>query len=145
MNILIVFDSESGNTKKVVQMLKNKLVNRGYSLTVKHALTATTQHIDDSNLLIIGTPVHGYILFGQKPTKAVRSFISEEVPKNLNQKPVIGFATYLLFPAGVLNHIKRYIDSKNGKLIDLVAKRRSDKADLVSIIENLVLEEYPIQ
>jgi flavodoxin len=145
MNILIVFDSDSGNTKKVVQMLKSKLVSRGYSITVKHALTATTQHVEDSSLLIIGTPVHGYLLFGQKPTKAVRSFISEEIPKDLNQKPVVGFATYLLFPAGTLNHIKRHIESKNGKIIDLVAKRRSNKTELVSTIENLVNEVYPVQ
>jgi flavodoxin len=145
MSILIVFDSESGNTKKVVNMLESKLVNRGYSVTVKHALTATSKHIEDSNLLIIGTPVHGYMLFGQKPTKTVRSFINNEIPENLSQKPVIGFATYLLFPAGTLNYIQREIESKNGKIIDLVAKRRSRKTELVSTVENITIEKYPVQ
>ena len=71
------------------------------------------------------------MLFGQKPTKAVRSFTNDKIPDILEQKPVIGFATYLLLPVGTLNFIKIRIESRNGKISDLVAKGRSNKTRLV--------------
>ena len=143
MNVLIVFDSESGNTKKVVGMLREELERTKHLVTVKHALTCTSQDIEKSDLLMIGTPVHGYILFGQKPTAVVRKFLDNEIPENLNQKPVIGFATYLFFPAGALKPIRKRIESNNGKLVDLVTKRRTNKAELVSQIMNVINNQLP--
>ena len=50
--------------------------------------------------------------------------------ENLNQKPVIGFATYLFFPVGALKPIRKKFGSNNGKLIDFIAKRRTNKGEL---------------
>ena len=140
---MIVFDSESGNTKKVVEILTKELNKKEYSVAVKHALTCTSQDVEETDLLIIGTPVHGYILFGQGPTKTVKTFINNEIPENLKQKPVIGFATYLFFPAGALKPIRKRIESNNGKLVDLVTKRRTNKAELVSQIMNVINNQLP--
>ena len=122
-------------------MLKKELNKKAYSVTVKHVLTSTSQDIEATDLLIIGTPVHGYILFGQKPTNAVKSFLNIEIPENLNQKPVLGFATYLFFPAGALKPIRKKIESNNGKLVDLIAKRRTNKNALVSLIMEVITNQ----
>jgi flavodoxin len=143
LKVLIVFDSESGNTKKVVEILKEELYKKEYSVTVKHALTCTSTDVEGADLLIIGTPVHGYILFGQGPTKTVKTFIKNNIPENLKHKPVIGFATYLFFPAGALKPIRKKIESNNGKLLSLVAKRRTNKAELVSQIMKAINNQLP--
>ncbi len=140
MKILIVYYSNSGNTKKAVELVKERLETLDHNVTVKNALTAKAEQVEETELLLIGTPVHGYILFGQKPTKEVREFLEQQLPEDLNDKPVIGFATYLFFPAGALNPVKREVESRNGKLLGLIAQRRTKKTELVDemmkIIEN---------
>ena len=113
MEILIVYYSQSGNTKKVVELVKERLESLDHNVTVKNALTVKTEQVAETELLLIGTPVHGYILFGQKPIKEVRDFLEQQLPRDLNDKPVIGFATYLFFPAGALNSVKKAIHSRN--------------------------------
>lgn len=132
MKILIVYYSQSGNTKKVVELTEERLKTLNHDVTVKNALTANAEHVSESDLLLIGTPVHGYILFGQKPTKEVREFLEKQLPHDLEKKPVIGFATYLFFPARALNPIKKTVNTRNGKLVGLVARRRSKKTELVN-------------
>ncbi|MHA2053709.1 MAG: flavodoxin family protein [Candidatus Hodarchaeales archaeon] len=143
MNILIVFYSEGGNTKKVAEMLRNKLIEKKYSVVMKNALTAKAAHVEEADLVLIGTPVHGYILFGQKPTKEIKKFLENELPDNLNQKPVIGFATYLFFPAGTLKQISQQIESRNGVTELLIAKRRSNKSELVEELVKYVINKFP--
>ena len=142
MKILIIYYSQSGNTKKVVEMVEEKLKALYHEVTVKNALTTKPEHVSESDLLLIGTPVHGYILFGQKPTKEVKEFLENQLPHNLEEKPDIRFATYLFFPAKALNPIKKAVESHNGKLLGLMARRRSKKTELVDdllrCIENLL-------
>jgi len=117
---LIVYTSQSGNTKKVVDLVKEQLLSRGYNVIVKNVLTVTPEKVDEAELLVIGTPVHGFILFGQKPAKPVREFLNSQLPDDLSNKPVIGFATYLFFPSKALKPIEDAIKSQNGKLLDLI-------------------------
>ena len=142
MKILIVYYSQSGNTKKVVELVDKHLKSLNHEVTVKNALTVNVEQVTEAELLLIGTPVHGYILFGQKPTKEVKDFLEHQLPKDLNNKPVIGFATYLFFPAGALNSVKRAIEYRNGKLLGLLSQRRTKKTELVNeiikIIENQI-------
>lgn len=139
MKILIVFYSVSGNTKKVVEMIEERLISLGHDITIRNALTAKIKDVEETDLLLIGTPVHGYILFGQKPTKEVKEFLEQQLPQDLRGKPVIGFATYLFFPARALNPIKKAIESCNGKILGMFAQRRTKKTDLVEeIIRNII-------
>jgi flavodoxin len=139
LEILIVFTSESGNTKKVVNMLQKELELKKYSVTVKNALTTTEEHLHDADLVLIGTPVHGYILFGQKPADAVRKMLDTGLPKDLHQKRFIGFATYLFFPAATLNRVKNAIISRNGKYLSSFSNRRSKKEALVKEITEYII------
>lgn len=134
MKILIVYYSQSGNTKKVVEIAEERLKTLNHDVTVKNALTAKAEQVSESDLLLIGTPVHGYILFGQKPTKEVKEFLENQLPHDLETKPVIGFATYLFFPAGALNLVKKVVEAQNGNLLGLIARRRSKKTELVDEI-----------
>ncbi|UCE15162.1 MAG: flavodoxin family protein [Candidatus Heimdallarchaeota archaeon] len=134
MKILIVYYSQSGNTKKVVELVEEQLKSLNHDVIVKNALTAKAEQVSDCDLLLVGTPVHGYILFGQRPTKEVREFLEQQLPQDLGEKPVIGFATYLFFPAGALNPVKKAVEARNGKLLDLIAERRTKKKALMDKI-----------
>lgn len=136
MKILIVYYSGSGNTKKVAEMIQEKLQNLGHEVLLKNALTTKSSHVDDNDLLIIGTPIHGYILFGQKHAKELNEFLSTELPKDLSGKPVIIFATFLFFPARGLKAMQKKIKSNNGNILNSVSQRRNKK----DILSNQVVE-----
>ncbi|MFX0173605.1 MAG: flavodoxin family protein [Candidatus Hodarchaeota archaeon] len=138
MKILIVFYSSSGHTKKVVDLIEEKLSKKGHAVTVRNALTARTEMISEAELLLIGTPVHGYILFGQKPSREVREFLKDELPDDLQAKPVITFATYLFFPAGALKKVSKIIEARNGRIIGVLTERRTNKTGLVDSILNCI-------
>ncbi len=128
-----------GIQKKLVDLVKEQLSSKEHDVTIRNALTVKTETVNETDLLIIGTPVHGYILFGQKPTKSVRDFLTKQLPDDLSKKSVIGFAIYLFFPSGALNPIKRAVEKRNGKLLGLFANKRSNKIDLADDITKCVL------
>ena len=134
LQILIVYGSESGNTKKVVDLLNQEMTQLGYNVRVKHALTANTDDIALADLLLVGTPVHGYMLFGHKPIESVQKFLNSRLPENLEDKPVLGFSTYLFFPAGTMRYIEKSIKNRNGRIIGSFSQRRNKKQQLVSEI-----------
>ena len=86
LKILIVYFSGSGNTKKVSELLQKKLQDLNHEVLVKNALTAKTDQVENADLLMIGTPIHGYILFGQKHAKELNKFISSELPEDLSSQ-----------------------------------------------------------
>lgn len=139
MNILIIFYSYSGNTKKVAELLKEALV--GQEAKIKNALTVTQEDIQKADILIIGSPIHGYILFGQKLCKEIRQVINKKLPDNLNGKKVILFATYLISPRKALQKNAKIIERKNGKIMSLVSAKRDRKEELVKkIIQEIIVE-----
>ncbi|MHA2365254.1 MAG: flavodoxin family protein [Candidatus Hodarchaeales archaeon] len=141
MEILIVYSSSTGNTKKVVDLIKEKFIkNKENQITVKNALTVKTEQLEEADLLIIGTPVHGHFIIGQGPTKEIKNFLNDRLQDNLNGKSVILFATYLFFPAKTLKKITKVIESKNGKVIGDFAKRRTKKEELSEAIVKLIKE-----
>jgi len=91
-------------------------------------------------LILIGTPVHGYILFGQRPTREIKEFL-EQLPQDLKGKPIIGFATYLFFPARALNPIRRAVEARNGKILGLIAQRRTKKKTLMEEIVGCIQQQ----
>ena len=137
MKILIVYFSNSGNTKRVVDLLGEKLTTYG-EVTIKNALTVKHENVEWADVLIIGSPIHGYILFGQKFCSQVMKFLTTILPDDLQQKKIILFATFLFSPGKALNKVEKLIISKNGQTIGKQAKKRNKKEELSESIKNIV-------
>jgi flavodoxin len=140
LKILIVYYSGSGNTKKVSEMVQTKLQDLGHEVLLKNALTAKSEHVEANDLLIIGTPIHGKILFGQKHAREFNKFLSSELPSDLSKKTVIIFATFLFFPARGLKAIENIVKSNNGNILGIIAQRRNKKEILSNKIVEIVKE-----
>ena len=119
MKILIVYFSNSGNTKRVVDLLGEKLTTYG-EVTIKNALTVKHENVEWADVLIIGSPIHGYILFGQKFCSQVMKFLTT------------------ILPGKALNKVEKLIISKNGQTIGKQAKKRNKKEELSESIKNIV-------
>ena len=139
MKYLITYYSNTGNTKKVVDRLALKLEELG-DVKVKNVLTATSENIEWADVIIIGSPIHGYIFFGQKFCSQVENFIKNVLPKNLDQKQIILFATYLFYYGKALKKVAKSVSNKNANILGEFAEKRN-KPDLIvnQILAKLVV------
>lgn len=133
MHILIIYFSNTGNTKRVAELVGEKLHPFG-EIIIKNALTASPVNVEWADLIIIGSPIHGYILFGQKFCSQVLKFITRILPDNLHQKNVLLFATFLFSPGRAFKKVEKLIISKNGLVIGKYGKKRSEKDQLSDAI-----------
>lgn len=104
-----------------------------HDVKIRNASDVENKEIQEEELLAIGTPVHGYLLFGQKPAQEIRELLGR-LPEDLGGKPVVSFATYMLFAGKALDPIKRAVETRNGKLVVQLAERRTRKQKLVEAI-----------
>lgn len=137
MNILIIFYSYSGNTKKVAELVKEKLENQ--EVLLKNALTVTTAEIEQADTILIGSPIHGYILFGQKVCKEVKKVLEKKLPADLKGKKVLLFATYMFWPGKALKKCSKVIEAKNGKILGLISDKAKQKENLANQIVALTV------
>ena len=133
MKFLIVFFSNTGNTKRVAELLAEKINILG-DVKIKNVLTANLEVIDWADVIIIGSPIHGYILFGQKFCSQVLNFIKKTIPENLGGKKVLLFSTYLFSPGKAFNSVENLIHQMNGVLLGNFGNKRGNKSDLVNSI-----------
>ncbi|MHA1217154.1 MAG: flavodoxin family protein [Candidatus Heimdallarchaeaceae archaeon] len=137
MPTLITYFSHSGNTKKVAEMILEKARKASIDVVCKDVSNVTDSDIEAADKVIIGTPVHGLILFGQHAAKPARDFV-KSLPENLQQKKFILFATYLFFPSNALSGIERTIQEKQGDVQTFVAMHRKKKEELAQVVFELI-------
>ncbi len=138
MNILIVYFSNTGNTKRVAELVGEKIQSFG-EVTIKNALTTSPENIEWADVVIIGSPIHGYILFGQKFCSQVLKFIDRIMPEDLNQKKIILYATFLFSPGRAFKKVEKLISAKNGQIVGKCAKKRSDKEILSDSLKEIII------
>lgn len=71
MDILVVYDSVFGNTKKIAEAIAGGF-GKGDSVKILHAKDAKFADVKPMNLLIVGSPTHG-----GRPTSAIYDFMSD--------------------------------------------------------------------
>jgi flavodoxin len=87
MNVLVVYDSQFGNTEKVARAIGQAL-SSGSAVEVKHIDQSTPDMLEAVDLLIVGSPTQGF-----RPTKPVTGLL-EALPRGaLQGKKVAGFDT----------------------------------------------------
>ncbi len=87
MNVLVVYDSLTGNTERVAQSINDDLKGKGAECTLSKVRDAGD--LSGYDLIFVGTPVHA-----RSPTRAVRKLVSS---KELKGKNVAVFDTYAAF------------------------------------------------
>ena len=87
MKIIIIYDSQFGNTKKVAQAIASALKNP-HKVTIKHINESQISELTNVDLLIVGSPTQG-----GRPTENLLKFL-EQIPANgLNNVKVAAFDT----------------------------------------------------
>jgi len=85
-NVLIVYESKYGNTKKVAETIGEGLTEAGNKIDVKHVKDVESESIKDFDVLLIGSPT-----YVGSPARSIKKFI-----KSLGTLPLQG-KSYAVF------------------------------------------------
>ena len=109
MNVLVVYESRTGNTKRAALLIGEGFEAAGHSVTVCPTMEVDLKVAADADLVVVGTWTDGLVLFGHRPGGA--GHLATGLP-TLWDKPTYGFVTYAVRPGNVLAKLNKLLASK---------------------------------
>jgi flavodoxin len=128
MRILVVHESRSGHTAKTAEAVGEVFARESHDVSVVARAEVGPEQLDAAALLVVGTWVEGFIVFGVKPARAMSTWVAS-LPA-LGGKPVALFCTYAVNPKGTLEVLRRAFEEKGARVVAThAANRRHLEAD----------------
>ena len=94
MNVAIVYDSSTGNTKASAEQMAEAVRSAGHTCTVEPIERADPAEVTAADAICVGSWTKGLYVILQGPTPATLDFIGRL--GRLDGKPVAVFATYAI-------------------------------------------------
>ncbi|MDX2076738.1 MAG: flavodoxin family protein [bacterium] len=126
MQILILYQSRKGYTRQTAKVIAEVAQKLGHSVTIKSVIEAQQSHIEQADLLFIGTWIQGFILFGVKPAGA--DLWVPALP-TLTGKPIAIFCTYTFNPRQSLDKLGNLLRAKGATIVSQQAFRNGHLGD----------------
>ena len=133
MNIVVIHQSRSGNTKKAAELIGGAIASLGNRVSVRSTENLDFKELANADLIFVGTWVDGLILFGHRPGDIGKLDL---IPP-LWGKNVVAFMTHAVNPGKAASKFSSYFESKGAKVI---SSRSINKRELDSKIRPFVKE-----
>jgi len=112
MKACVLYFSQTGNTRKFAEAISDSL-----KIPTVFDMTATEPSVvDDFDVLILGTPVHGF-----NPAKGALAFV-ERLPEGKGKKTIL-FCTYRLWKGRTFGKLKKELKKKGYSTILCVSAK----------------------
>jgi flavodoxin len=126
MQILILYQSRSGNTREAAEAIAGAARALGHSVALKSVIEVRQADVEQTDLLFIGTWTQGFILFGVKPAGA--DLWVPALPA-LTGKPVAVFCTYAFNPRRSLDRLSNLLATRGAVTVGQRAFHRRRPGD----------------
>ncbi len=128
MKACVLYFSQTGNTQRFAEA-----ISESSKIPIFDIVTTESSVIDDFEVLIIGTPVHGF-----SPAKQVLSFV-ESLPEGKGKKAIL-FCTYIMLKGRTFKKLEKELKKKNYNTILTVPKKgnKSNKEDFSEAVDKIV-------
>ncbi|MBO59357.1 MAG: flavodoxin family protein [Actinomycetota bacterium] len=113
MNIVVIHQSRSGNTKKAAELLGGAVNSPENKVTVRSTENLDFKELANADLIFIGTWVDGLILFGHRPGDIGKL---NTIPP-LWGKTVVAFMTHAVNPGKAASKFANFLESKGANVI----------------------------
>jgi len=113
MNIVVIHQSRSGNTKKAAELIGGAVTSLGNKATVRSTENLDYKELANADLIFVGTWVDGLILFGHRPGDIGKLNL---IPP-LWGKNVIAFMTHAANPGKAASKFASFLEAKGAKVI----------------------------
>ena len=80
MNIVVIHQSRSGNTKKAAELIGGAIASLGNRVSVRSTENLDFKELANADLIFVGTWVDGLILFGHRPGDIAVSYTHLTLP-----------------------------------------------------------------
>jgi len=122
MNIVVLYESLTGNTRRVAELVGGAARSAGADVAVRPVSEPDLHELAEADAIIIGTWTDGLVLFGMRPAAANRL---RALPV-IEHKPVGVFCTYAVNPGRTLDKLAAIVEGRGGKVVAGQAFKRSD-------------------
>lgn len=121
VNVVVVYESLTGNTRRAAEVIGAELGRRGVSSVVCNVTAIDYQALAHADLVIMGSWVDGIFVIGQRPGRAVRL---ESFPP-IDGKRCFVFCTYALNPGRTLEKMTKIMEGRGAEVLGGMAIRRN--------------------
>ena len=129
MKACVLYFSQTGNTKKFAEAISDALE----TAAVFDITTTEPTVVDDYDVIIVGTPVHGF-----NPSKEALSFV-ESLPEGNGKKAAL-FCTCRLWKGSTFKKLEKELKKKGYSTVSCVSAKAKEftKEDLVEPTAKIV-------
>ena len=125
MNVVVVYESLTGNTRRAAELIGGAANARGaevvvQALTAQPVATLDLEAIAHADVVFVGTWVDGLVLFGQRPGRASKL---RALPV-LDGKRVAAFCTYAINPGRTIDKLAAILEAKGATVVARRAIKR---------------------
>jgi flavodoxin len=133
---LIIFQSKNSATKKFGEEIAEFLLNRGLKAELIPLNSFEPKKLEGADYLLLSGWKSDSLMISNKPDNEWMAFI-KRLP-TLNGIKTALFATYKIFPGGIIRRMKKYLESK----CDDVAFALKSRDGSLSIDDKLALNDF---
>ncbi|NWF49751.1 MAG: flavodoxin family protein [Ignavibacteriaceae bacterium] len=133
---LIIFQSKNSATKKFGEEIAEFLLNRGLKAELIPLNSFEPKKLEGADYLLLSGWKSDSLIISNKPDNEWMAFI-KRLP-TLNGIKTALFATYKIFPGGIIRRMKKYLESK----CDDVAFALKSRDGSLSIDDKLALNDF---
>ncbi len=135
MNVAVIYESLSGNTRKAGERIAAELNARGATATASPIDQVDLPMLSAADLVIVGSWVDGLFVFGQKPGRPWRL---KKLPV-IDGKPAAVYCTFAINPGKTLQRLGDIVEGRGGDVIGGFAIRRDGIDDgAVEMVDRLL-------
>jgi hypothetical protein len=121
VNVVVVYESLTGNTQRAAEIIGGELERRGVHATVCNVTAIDYQALAQADLVVMGSWVDGIFVIGQRPGRAVRL---ESFPP-IDGKRCFVFCTYALNPGKTLDKMTKIMENRGAEVLGGMAIKRN--------------------
>lgn len=117
MNIVIVYDSQTGTTKKAALAMREIFKTNGHHCQALSISDAKPHILVRADLLCVGSWVKGLFIIRQHPTEGIMNFMSDM--KGVSGKDAIVFCTYKIAVGSTLRKMTEGLERNGVRVIGM--------------------------
>lgn len=121
MNVVVVYESLTGNTQRAAEAIGDELGRHGVQATVCNITRIDFQALAQADLVILGSWVDGIFVVGQRPGRAGRL---EAFPP-IDGKRCFVFCTFALNPGKTLEKMTKIMEGRGAEVLGGMTIKRN--------------------
>jgi hypothetical protein len=113
MRLVVIHESLTGNTRRAGELIGAHAAAAGHHVDVFATTAIGLKAVSEADMVVLGTWVDGFVLFGHRPGRAGRLW---KLPV-LDRKPVALFMTYAIEDGKALQRFNKIAEAKGAEVI----------------------------